>query len=458
MDPIFFETLLIKSLFSDKLVQDKLLPYLDDRVFSNDNRKKLIFEILKFYEKYDKFPSASEMQLFTSSEIFNEIKTALDLDTEEYSPEFVLDQVETWFSDKLYWLSLIDGKKALDEGDTNAMTQAYSDMQEALAFSFNNKLGLSFKEDVDRLYDIHHNKDYLISTGNDTIDSMLNGGLPSKAITIFMAGTNVGKTLMQCAIATNILLQGKNVLYITLEEQEDKISKRFQGNLFDIEMDQIKYLTREKFHEVYNNTIKKFDSNLEIVGWPSAQKNSNHIRLLLKEYEMKKNWKPDVIFVDYLGCLLSVRPGKHFDSNTELSNITDEVRSIGVEFNVPMVSGLQLNRGGIDSTEIGLGDTAASIGSTFKADEIIGVTAPPDLIEESIYALKLLKSRNSDKAKSKKAFIGIETAKMRIYDVQETTSNDNIEEKTNEVFDLLNKVSTQSKRKRISNIIIEDDD
>lgn len=456
MDPIFFETLLIKILFTNGEAQDKILPYLDARVFSSESRQKLVKDIVKFYEKYNKFPSSSEMQLFTSVDVFDNIRTALNTDTSDFSDEFILDEVETFFSDKLYFQALIDGKKALDSGDTLEMTNAYSNMQEALAFSFDNDLGLSFKDDMDRLYNIHHNKEYFVSTGVDTLDKMMGGGLPSMAITLFSAGTNVGKTLIQCALATNILLQNKNVLYISMEEQEDILSKRFQGNLFDIEIDDIKFMTREKFKEVYEKTLHRFNGNLEIVGWPSGSKNANHIRLLLKEYEMKKGFKPDVVFVDYIGCMVPIRLGKNFDSNSELTNITDEVRSIGVEFGIPMVSGLQLNRGGIDSAEVGLGDTAASIGSTFKADFIFGVTAPTDLSEQGMYAIKILKSRSSDKTKLSKAIIGVEPAKMRIYDVMEDSVSIN-EEKIESAVDVLKKVSVKSRRSRRSKILEDDE-
>jgi len=455
MDPIFFEKLLIKTLFTNAEAQDKILPYLDPRVFSSESSQKLINNIIEFYEKYNKFPSSSEMQLYTTEEVFDIVRTALNTDTSELSEQFVLDEVETFFSDKLYFQALIDGKKALDNGDTLQMTEAYSNMQEALAFSFDNNLGLSIDSDWERMYEIHHNKDYFISTGVDTLDKMMNGGLPSMAITLFSAGTNVGKTLIQVAIATNILLQNKNVLYISMEEQEDILSKRFQGNLFDIEIDDIKFMTKDKFKEVYDRAMDRFNGNLEIVGWPSGTKNANHIRLLLKEYEMKKNFKPDVIFVDYIGCMLPIRLGKNYDSNTELTNITDEVRSIGVEFGIPMVSGLQLNRGGIDSAEVGLGDTAASIGSTFKADFILGVTAPPDLASEGMYAIKVLKSRSSDKTKLSKAIIGVEPAKMRIYDVMDDIGSMK-EEKIDTAIDIMKKVSTQSRKSRRSKILEDD--
>lgn len=453
MDPIFFESLLIRILFTSTEAQDKILPYLDARIFSSDSRQKLIKDIIKFYDKYNKFPSSSEMQLFSTQDVFKEIKDAIGIDTSDYSDEFILDQVESFFSDKLYFQALIDGKKALDEGDTIKKTQAYSNMQEALAFSFDNDLGLSIKEDWERMYEIHHNKEYFLSTGVKTLDDMMGGGFPSRAITLFSAGTNVGKTLIQCALATNMLLQNKNVLYISMEEQEDILSKRFQGNLFDIEIDDIKFLTKEKFKEVYDRSIGQIKSNLEIVGWPSGSKNANHIRLLLKEYEMKKNFKPDIVFVDYIGCMIPIRLGKTFDSNTELMNITDEVRSIGVEFGIPMVSGLQLNRGGIDSAEIGLADTAASIGSTFKADFIFGVTLPPDLASQSMYSIKVLKSRSSDKTKLTKAIIGVYPAKMRIFDI-ESESDETIKDRAaSTAVNIMNKVSEKSRKTRRSKII-----
>jgi archaellum biogenesis ATPase FlaH len=453
MNPTFFESLLIRVLFTNSEAQDKVLPYLDARVFSSETRQKLVKEIIRFYEKYNKFPSSSEMQLFSTADVFEEVKSSLAIDTKEYSDEFILDEVETFFSDKLYFQALLDGKKALDDGDTLKMTQAYSDMQEALAFSFDNDLGLSLKDDWERLYEIHHNKEYFLKTGVELLDNMMGGGLPSMAITLFLAGTNVGKTLIQCALATNMLLQNKNVLYISMEEQEDILSKRFQGNLFDIEIDNIKFMTKDKFKEVYEKAISRFTGNLEIVGWPSGSKNANHIRLLVKEYEMKKGFKPDIIFVDYIGCMVPIRLGKTYDSNTELMNITDEVRSVGVELGIPMVSGLQLNRGGIDSSDVGLGDTAASIGSTFKADFIFGVTAPPELAEEGMYSIKVLKSRSSDKSKLSKGLLGVYPAKMRIYDIEDESEDKIKEEKVESAVDIMSKVSAKSRKTRRSKLI-----
>lgn len=422
-EPIFYEKLIIRSLFTRDAVRGKLMSHLDPRVFSTDENKLVLTVIKDFYEEHKDFPTISDLGLIVPTETYSQVKKIILADLGNFTDSLLMNEMEKFMREKLYSMSVIDAYAASESGDYDQMILANEKMQDALVFSFEMNVGLSFRVSEERLYNAHHDNEYFISTGIQSLDDMMGGGFPSKAITLFQAGTNVGKTLIQCACGTNILRDNKNVLYISMEEDEDILSKRFQGNLFDIEMDDIKFLTRQKFHEVFKRSIKGFESNLEIVSWESGKKKASDIRILLKEYKIKFGFEPDIVFVDYIGCMLPSRLSKTVDGNAELAMITDEVRNIGVEFNIPMVSGLQLNRGGMDSTDPSLSDTAASIASTFKADFIFGVTVPPgqaEVFKDGIYSFKNLKSRSSNKMATPKALVGVTPAKMRIYELDLT--------------------------------------
>ena len=403
-------------LFIDVEGRDTIYPYLNDSIFEGFENQKIIQSFLNFKSEYDDFPSAKALELVLQDKsVFDHLKVCLNIDTAEYNNDYVLDSIEEFFRNKLLWNDIEDTIGRLKENDTDAISDIVDRMRDSLSFSFDTTVGLDYASSAEEMYEALHNKDNVVPTGIKNLDRLIEGGVHEKSLTLFLAETNMGKSLIKCGLATNALLQNKNVLYVTMEMSEYKIAERITANLMDIELDHLKAISKEQYIKKHEQIFKHMKSNFVVKEYPTKGSNTNKIRNLLKELKVKRKFIPDIVFVDYIGIMLPNSPKKEGNSNTEMKTISEELRGLAVESGIPFVSAMQTNRGGFSSAEIDLTDIADSIGTTATADIIFGVTQTEEMRQLGIYTMILLKNRYG--LNKVKTSVGVNYPKMRIEDV-----------------------------------------
>lgn len=571
LDPIYFEKLLIKYMFMDKEVREKLIPYLTVTVFDDSACIDIIKLVQKHMEEYQKFPKAAELKFVMDGSTWNELIDISNIDTSEYDREFILDQLEEFFRNKLANEVILEARDGLVNDDKAKLNAAPDKLREALAFTFDTNIGLSVLTDADRMYSALHDRDKVVSSGLKTLDDLIEGGFHEKSLSLVLAecvtedtivsikvecfgtciyknveiceveelleqnidvwvyspdgyvkvlkyidkgfkkiydisinrfhyeplkcsgkhlietdkgwktaeeiansvdsggysgqclvltsdgyrnavveetgeklrvvdlavdhtnhryftngisshNSNLGKSLIKCSLATNSLLQNKNVLYLSLEMSEEKISERVLANLFDINLSDLKMLDKNKFMIKLQEHQQKLESNFYVVAYPPKSINANRIRAILKELQLKKKFVPDIIFVDYLGLMSPNATNKNSNTYSEQKTISEELRAIAVEFGMPIVSAVQTNRNGFGNAELDLTDIADSVGTVATADIIFGVTQTQEMRDAGRYSFLLLKNRYGEN--KKKRYIGVDYPKMRIYDVKDDSDED----------------------------------
>ena len=451
MDPLFYENLLVRMLFTDVDCRDRIYPYLVDDIFEGFENQKIVQEFLKFKNEYDDFPSAKALELrLQNVTVFDHLKHCLQIDTDEYNNDYVMDTIEEFFRNKLVWNDINDTVEKLKENDTESISSIVDRMRDSLSFSFDTTVGLDYSEDAELMYEALHNKDNVVPTGIKNLDKLIEGGFHEKSLTLFMAETNMGKSLIKCGLATNALLQNKNVLYVTMEMSEFKIAERITANIMDIELDHLKAISKDKFIKKHEKVFKQLKSNLVVKEFPTKGANTNKIRNLLKELKLKKGFVPDIVFVDYLGIMLPNSPKKEGNTNTEMKTISEELRGLAVETGIPFVSAMQTNRGGFSSAEIDLTDVADSIGTTATADVIFGVTQTEEMRQLGIYTMILLKNRYG--INKVKTSVGVDYPKMRIEDVEDEFEEETVAQPTDIVDDAVMAIKGKLKDNKKSKI------
>jgi archaellum biogenesis ATPase FlaH len=422
--PKFFEDIIIKFLFTDFEIRDKIFPFLNPRLFQDKQNEIIITKFLHHHSEYDNFPTISEMNLeLSNDDTFKHLMEIKELDTSEFKDEYLLHEIEDFFKKKLINDVIVETAVNLNEDKMEEISKAPDDLREALSFGFDTKIGLDFINESKTIYDALHNKDRIIQSGLNSLDRIIEGGFHEKSLSLFMAETNLGKSLVMCSLASNALLQNKNVLYISLEMAEHKISQRIMANMFDISMDELKNIPEDKFHAKFDNLKKKLSTRLVIKEYPTRSINTNHIRNLLKELSLKKKFVPDIIFVDYIGIMLASHISKGDNTYVEVKRISEELRGLAVECKVPIISAVQTNRGGFGNAQIDLTDIADSIGTTATADLIIGIMQTPENRTLGKFTWIILKNRYG---LNKQVFgVCVDYFKMRVYE-DETINPDNI--------------------------------
>lgn len=571
LDPIYFEKLLIKYMFSDKDVREKLIPYLTVDVFDDSACIDIVKLVQKHMEEYQKFPSAKQLKLVMDGSTWNDLVDIGNIDTSEYDRDFILDQLEEFFRNKLANEVILEARDGLVNDDKVKLNAAPDKLREALEFTFDTNIGLSVLTDAERMYNALHDRDKVVSTGVKTLDDLIEGGFHEKSLSLVLAecvtedtivsimieyfgtfiyknveiceveemltqnidvwvyspdgyvkvlkyidkgfkkiydisinrfhheslkcsgnhlietdkgwktakeiannvdtggysgecvvltfdgyrnavvsetgeklrvvdlavnhenhryytngisshNSNLGKSLIKCSLATNSLLQNKNVLYLSLEMSEEKISERVLANLFDINLSDLKMLDKNKFMIKLQEHQQKLESNFFVVAYPPKSINANRIRNILKELQLKKKFVPDIIFVDYLGLMSPNATNKNSNTYSEQKTISEELRAIAVEFGMPIVSAVQTNRNGFGNAELDLTDIADSVGTVATADIIFGVTQTQEMRDAGRYSFLLLKNRYGEN--KKKRYIGVDYPKMRIFDVVDDANED----------------------------------
>jgi replicative DNA helicase len=428
------ETTILRNLLFNNEYCRKVLPFIKSEYFENIHEKVVFEEICKFIVAYEELATKEVLLIETEkrTDITEDTyKTICDyvskLDDGHADLEWVSDTTEKWCRDRAIYLALMESIKIADGQDEKKNRDAIpSILQEALAVGFDNNVGHDYLNDFEKRFEFYHKKQERISFDLDYFNKITKGGIPNKTLNIALAGTGVGKSLFMCHVAASVLLQGKNVLYITLEMSEEKIAERIDANLLNINIKDIETLPKVMFESKVNSIAKKTQGTLIIKEYPTASAHSGHFRALLNELQLKKSFRPDIIFVDYLNICASSRYKGNISVNSYsyIKSIAEELRGLAVEANVPIVSATQTTRSGSTNSDPDLTDTSESFGLPATADLMFALISTEELEQLGQIMVKQLKNRYNDPTMNKRFVVGIDRAKMRLYDVEQSAQKD----------------------------------
>ena len=422
----------------------KVIPFIKEDYFTDKNDKVIYQEILKFIQKYNKTPTTTSIQIEIDGRKdlneaqFKEIREIVSsFEKEDVDIDWLSDTTENWCKDKAIYNAIVDGISIIEGRDKNRKPDALPTLlTDALAVSFDNRVGHDYLKDSNERFDYYHKIEERIPFDLEFFNKITKGGLPQKTLNVALAGTGVGKSLFMCHMASNCLSQGKNVLYITLEMAEERIAERIDANLMNISIDDLHDLPKTMYEDKIDKVKKRASGNLIIKEYPTASAHTNHFRQLIQELAIKKSFRPDIIFVDYLNICASsrFRGGSNINSYTIIKAIAEELRGLAVENNLPIVTATQTTRSGFVSTDIGLEDTSESFGLPATADFMFALISTDELEELNQIAVKQLKNRYNDPTSNKRFVLGVDRARMKLYDV-EMKAQDDIVDKNQEEDD-----------------------
>src|SRR5210317_773837 len=407
----------------------KVLPFIKPEYFGNRHERVVFEEINKFMEKYGNQPTKEALSIELDNrkdladEEFKSVLTIVEtLSDAQVDMQWLVDTTEKFCKDKAVYNAILNGIQIIEGKDKEHTAEAIpSILSEALAVAFDQNVGHDYVEDGDERYEFYHKKEEKLEFDLEYFNKITKGGLPQKTLNIALAGTGVGKSLFMCHMAASTLMQGKNVLYITMEMAEERIAERIDANLMNITMDDLHDLPKKMFTDKLSKIQSKTNGKLVIKEYPTASAHSGHFRALIKELALKKSFKPDIIFIDYLNICSSSR----FKGNANVGSyfyikaIAEELRGLAVETNVPIMSATQTTRGGYSNSDVGLEDTSESFGLPATADLMFALISTEELEQMGQIAVKQLKNRYNDPTLHKRFVLGVDRSKMRLYDVDE---------------------------------------
>ena len=413
----------------------KVLPFIKEEYFQDHIEKTIFSVVTEYADKYKSVPTLEalglELQKKTvTEEEFKKVNEYLeDLDDEltKIDEQYLLDATEKWCKDKAIYNAILNGIHIIDGKDKNLTPEVLPKLLgDALAVSFDSHVGHDYIEQSEDRYEFYHEKEEKIPFDLDFFNKITKGGLPNKTLNIALAGTGVGKSLFMVHVAASCLMQGKNVLYITLEMSENRIAERIDANLMNVTMDDLHDLPHHMYESKFERIQKKTKGQLIVKEYPTASAHCGHFRSLLSELALKKDFKPDIIFIDYLNICASsrFRHGAIVNSYTYIKAIAEEMRGMAVEYNLPIMSATQTTRTGFVSTDIGLEDTSESFGLPATADLMFALISTDELQELNQMLIKQLKNRYADPSYYKKFIIGVDRSKMKLYDVSQSGQDD----------------------------------
>ena len=431
------EFLILKNLIHNEKYLRKSIPFIKSEYFEDAHQKMVYEEIFSFVEKYNELPTKEvltieiEKRSDINEDSFKSVTHLIScLDESPVENEWLIDTTEKWCRDRAIYLALLDSIAIADGKDDKKGRDAIpSILSDALAVSFDNHIGHDYLQDYEERYEFYHQKEEKIPFDLEFFNKITKGGIPNKTLNIALAGTGVGKSLFMCHVASSCLLQDKNVLYITMEMAEEKIAERIDANLLNVGIQDIVDLPKPMFSTKVNNITKKTMGSLVIKEYPTASAHSGHFKALLTELSLKKSFKPDIIFVDYLNICASsrYRANANVNSYSYIKAIAEELRGLAVETNVPIVSATQTTRSGYGSSDVELTDTSESFGLPATADLMFALISTEELEGLNQILVKQLKNRYNDPTIYKRFVIGIDRAKMRLYDCEQSAQNDLID-------------------------------
>ena len=427
------EFLVLKNLINNEEYLRKVLPFLKGEYFEETQYKIVFEEISSFVNEYNECPTKevlkieSEKRKDINQESYNQISNLIDhLDEIPVEFEWLVNTTEKWCRDRAIYLALLESISIADGGNDKKTPDAIpSILSDALAVSFDNHVGHDYLEDYELRYESYHRKEDKIEFDLEYFNKITKGGLPNKTLNIALAGTGVGKSLFMCHQASSVLLQGRNVLYITMEMAEEKIAERIDANLLDINIRDLVEVPRQSYEKKIHNLMKKNVGTLIIKEYPTASAHVGHFKTLMSDLSMKKSFKPDIIMIDYLNiCASSRYKGSIVNSYTYVKAIAEELRGLAVECNVPIVTATQTTRSGYNSSNIELTDTSESFGLPATADLMFALISTEELEQMGQIMVKQLKNRYNDLSTNRKFLIGVDRAKMRLHDIEQSAQSD----------------------------------
>jgi len=432
------ELSILKNLIYNEDYARKVMPFLKSDYF-NDNNERVIFnEVKQFIEKYNKLPTHealvinfTESKNHTDEQVKTAITTLKEIDDNRNQPtetEWLTEQTEKFCQDRALYNAIMESVSILDEKNKSPKSKGEIPklLADALGVSFDQNIGHDYTQDFESRYDFYHRKETKIPFDLEFFNKITKGGLPAKTLNIALAGTGVGKSLFMCHVAASCLAQGKNVLYISLEMAEERIAERIDANLLNITMDDLHSIPRSDYERKFGALKNKTHGKLIIKEYPTASAGAMHFRALLNELHLKKNFRPDIIMIDYLNicCSSRMKPGNSVNSYTYIKAIAEELRGLAVEFNVPIVSATQTTRSGYSNSDVDLTDTSESFGLPATADFMFALISTEELEQLGQIMVKQLKNRYGDPNFNKKFVVGIDRSKMRLYDAEQSAQVD----------------------------------
>ena len=428
------EKTILTNLLRDEDYTRKVLPFLKPEYFGVEEDRIVYKEILNFINKYNTVPDRTALLIEIDSlkgikeDQVKTIKSFLDTlrEVEGTNKDWLIDSTEKFCQEKGIYLALMKSIEIMNDKDSTQTKGAIPDLlTKALAITFDPNVGHDYLEDFENRYEYYHRVEYKIAFDLEFFNKITKNGFSRKTLNIFLAGTGVGKSLTMCHIAAACLAQGKNVLYITLELAEEEVAKRIDANLMNVTIDDLLVMPKDMYLRKAATLKSKSQGKLIVKEYPTASASSLHFKALLNELNLKKSFKPDIIFVDYLNICSSarVKPGA-VNSYTYVKHIAEELRGLAVEFDVPLVSATQTNRTGFSSSDVGLDDSSESFGLPMTADFMVALISTEQLESLNQIMVKQLKNRYSDPSQNKRFVIGIEKAKMKLFDVEQSAQAD----------------------------------
>ena len=425
------QTTILRNLINNDDFTRKVIPFIRKDYFESDHR--LIFDqVISFVDKYNKLPTPEALEielssldvndalLVDASTVLNGIRATKD---NEVDTEWLVDETERWCQDRAIHLAIMESINII-EGKHNSLKKDALPklLSDALGVTFDSSVGHDYINDAEKRFDFYHTVEDRIPFDLEYFNSITKGGLPRKTLNIALAGTGVGKSLFMCHVAANALTQGRNVLYITMEMAEERITERIDANLMNLPIDQLETLPKEMFDNKITKIAQKNIGKLIIKEYPTGAAHTGHFRALLNELKLKKNFMPDMIFIDYLNICSSSRMkglGGSINTYSLIKSIAEEIRGLAVEFNVPIISATQTTRSGFGNSDVGLEDTSESFGLPATADFMFALVSTEELEKLGQIMVKQLKNRYNDPTANKRFVIGVDRSRMKLYDVEE---------------------------------------
>jgi len=438
------EFLVLKNLLHNEEFLRKTIPFIRSEYFQDHNQKIVFEEIVGFVNQYNETPTQEVLSIEIekrndiNEQSFKELVHLVSNLTEEPQEfEWLCDTTEKWCKERAIYLALMESIQIADGQDDKKSPDAIpSILSNALSVSFDNHVGHDYLNDYEERFELYHKKENKIEFDLEYFNKITKGGLPNKTLNIALAGTGVGKSLFMCHMASSCLLQNKNVLYITCEMAEEKIAERIDANLLNVNIQDITELPKQTFEKKVTNLAQKTQGTLIIKEYPTATAHSGHFKSLLNELALKKSFRPDIIFIDYLNICASsrYRGGSNVNSYTIIKSIAEELRGLACEANVPIVSATQTTRSGYGSSDVELTDTSESFGLPATADLMFALISTEELESLGQILVKQLKNRYNDLSIYKRFVVGIDRAKMRLFDCEQVAQNDLLDNKQEEEY------------------------
>jgi|TARA_B100000902_G_scaffold398538_1_gene465677 replicative DNA helicase len=420
------DTIILVNLVRNEKYVRKVLPFIKEEYFSDNEHSYAFRQIAEYIEKYNNTPTLEAMSVAfdnASEEQRSLLKTVFEYEQEPQELQWLVDETEKFCKDKAVFNAVLEGIQIIDGKKKDMTPDALPDLlTEALQVGFDTNVGHDFIEDADKRFDFYNRIENKVPFDLDMFNKITDGGLSNKTLNIALAGTGVGKSLFMCHMASAAIANGQNVLYITLEMAEERIAERIDANLMNVPIGDLSNMSKPMFQDRIGTLKEKYEGRLIVKEYPTASAHSGHFKALINELKLKRNFHPEIIFIDYLNICTSsrFRPGSSANSYTIIKSIAEELRGLAVELDVPIFSATQTTRGGYGNSDVDLTDTSESFGLPATADLMFAIISTEELEQLGQFMIKQLKNRYADPTRNKRFMIGVDRAKMKLFDLEDS--------------------------------------